>query len=481
MQIGWQDVDRWLMGEAWVGSRLQEHLVALCEEIGPRWSGSEGERRAVAYLLAEWTKAGLSDPHDEAFEFDTWEPGRAIARVVGEEDWAIDALPTLWCPPADLAAPLVDVGYGMPHELGPLRDRLPGCIALIQGGFEPFSPPRPFPMRLRDLAEAGVRAAVTPSGKGGRLLNFIPTTDWRDLEGCREAPMPVVQTSSEDGARLARRAGQGRRLFLEVESAFRRGASANTVADLAGDVWPGEHLIIGAHHDTVPGCPGGLDNGSGVVVLLEVARLLSLLKRERGVGPGRTVRFVTFGAEEQFLQGAFAYVSRHFGFEKERISHRSTRKGAETSVSPEAWPRLMLNLDTLAAGPMKGMALQFPELRAFVQGQLDTMRQGLRCHVIAQMDATGDQFPFALAGIPSGMLWRWRFVGAHPDVGFGHSPADTLDKVRVRELKEYVGLLSGLALRLSHAPPEAWPEDRLDTGEIVARVKAEVGTVFRTM
>ncbi len=461
MQIDWQDVDRWLIGEAWVGSRLQEHLVALCEEIGPRWSGSEGERRAVTYLLAEWTKAGLSDPHDEAFEFDTWEPGRAIARVVGEEAWAVDALPALWCPPADLNAPLVDVGYGMPHELGPLRDRLPGCIALIQGGFEPFSPPRPFPMRLRDLAEAGVRAAVTPSGKGGRLLNFIPITDWRDQEGCREAPMPVVQTSPEDGARLARRAGQGRRLFLEVETAFRQGVSSNTVADLSGELWPGEHLIVGAHHDTVPGCPGGLDNGSGVVVLLEVARLLSTLKRERGVGPGRTVRFVTFGAEEQFLQGAFAYVGRHFG--------------------PEERPRLMLNLDTLAAGPMKGVALQFPELRMFVQGQLDTMRQGLKCHVIAQMDATGDQFPFALAGIPNGMLWRWRFVGAHPEVGFGHSPADTLDKVRVRELKEYAGLLSGLALRLSHAPPEAWPENGLDTGEIAARVKAEVGTVFRTM
>ncbi|MSS69897.1 MAG: M28 family peptidase [Candidatus Latescibacteria bacterium] len=461
MEIDWYDVDRWVMGEAWVGSRLQEHLVGLCEEIGPRWSGSEGERRAVAYLLTEWAKAGLSDPSEEGFEFDTWAPGRATLQVVGEEEWEIDALPTLWCPPAEVTGPLLSVGYGMPHELDPLRDRLRGCVALVQSGLEPFSPPRLFYDRLRDLAGAGVKAAVMPSGKGGRLLNCVPTTDWRDLKGSREAPIPVVQTSSEDGARLGRRAGQGKRISLKVETAFQRGASANTVADLRGDLWPEEHLIIGAHHDTVPGCPGGLDNGSGVAPLLEVARVLSGLRREKGVGPGRTVRFVTFGAEEQFLQGAFSYVARHFG--------------------PETRPRMMLNLDTLAAGPMKGVALQFPELRPLVQGQLDAMRQGLKCHVIAQLDATGDQFPFALAGIPNGMLWRWRFVGAHPEVGFGHSTSDTLDKARVRELKEYVGFLASLVLRLSHVPPEAWPEDRLDTGEIQARLKAEVGTVFRTM
>jgi hypothetical protein len=402
----------------------------------------------------------LSNPHSEAFEFDTWDPGRVTARIVGEEEWAIDALPVLSCPPADVIGLLVDVGYGMPHELEPLRDKLPGSIVLIQSGFEPFSPPRIFPLRLRDLAEAGVKAAVTPSGRGGRLLQFISATDWRDLD--RSGPsIPVVQTSMEDGARLARRAGQGRQMSLKIETSFRRGEAANAVADLSGDLWPGEHLILGAHHDTLPGVFGGMDNGSGAVVLLEVARVLSRLSREKGVGPGRTIRFVTFGAEEQFLQGAFAYVARHFG--------------------PEEKPRLMINLDTLAAGPMKGIALQFPELRPLVQRHLDGLRQGLKCHVIAQLDASGDQFPFALTGIPSGMLWRWRFVGAHPEVGFGHSTSDTIDKVRVRELKEYVGLLSAVMLRLSHVPPGEWPENRLSVKEIEARLKAEYGTVFRTM
>jgi hypothetical protein len=141
----------------------------------------------------------------------------------------------------------------------------------------------------------------------------------------------------------------------------------------------------------------------------------------------------------------------------------------------------MINLDELATGNMKGVALVFPELRPLVQRALDSMREGLRCHVMAQMDASGDMFTFARAGIPSAMLWRWRFVGRHPDASFGHASTDTPDKVRVRELKEYAGLLSRLLLRLSHVPPADWPENRLDTRAIARRIEQERGSAVRTM
>ena len=161
------------------------------------------------------------------------------------------------------------------------------------------------------------------------------------------------------------------------------------------------------------------------------------------------------------IQGSSAFVARHYGLEPR--------------------PRIMISLDELATGPMKGVALQFPELRTLVQRELDAMGDGLKCHVMAQLDASGDMFPFARTGIPSGMLWRWRFAGRHPDAAFGHSSSDTVDKVRVRELKEYAGLLARLLLRLSHVAPEEWPENRLDPTAIAARVQEERGTVVRTM
>ena len=59
----------------------------------------------------------------------------------------------------------------------------------------------------------------------------------------------------------------------------------------------------------------------------------------------------------------------------------------------------MINLDELAAGTMKGVVLQFSELRALVEKELDAIGKGLRCHVMADLDPTGDMYPFARKGI----------------------------------------------------------------------------------
>lgn len=51
-------------------------------------------------------------------------------------------------------------------------------------------------------------------------------------------------------------------------------------------------IVIGAHYDTVAGCPGADDNGTGVVSVLELARLL------KDINPLYTLRFVAFPNEE---------------------------------------------------------------------------------------------------------------------------------------------------------------------------------------
>ena len=100
------------------------------------------------------------------------------------------------------------------------------------------------------------------------------------------------------------------------------------------------------------------------------------------------------------------------------------------------------------------VVLAFPHLRTLIQSQLDSMGDGLRCHVMSQLDSTSDHFPFLRQGIDAAHLWRWRFHGRNADSNYHHEPADTLDKINVRELKEYVGQLSRLLLRLSHIHPK---------------------------
>lgn len=462
MNREWREVERWLMGDAWIGSRLNAHVAMLCEQIGVRWAGTDAERRAAEYVLEQFHSFGLADAAIEGFPLQTSSCLDASLKTAGDPPWSADVRPCLFCPSVDLEAPLADAGHGMSGEIAAMRNRLPDSIALVRSEFAPFSDPVHLTRRLRELATAGVRAAITATPHDGRRLTHVSAGDWREGDP-RAVPLPLVQTSREDFACLTRRAREGQSVRLRVETEFRTATSWNVCGELTGADPDDGCLILGAHHDTTPDSFGANDNGAGIAVLLETARLLAAVRDSLGQRPGRTIRFVAFGAEEQGLQGSFAFVRKHY------------------PDGSQSLPRLMIALDELATGAMKGVVLQFPELRDFVQSQLDRLGEGLEAHVLSQMDASGDMFPFAQRGIPSSFLWRWRFIGRHPSTAFGHSSSDTMEKLRPRELKEYAGLLSRLLVRLSLEPAEEWPENQLDTENIARRIEAESGAVFRTM
>lgn len=455
MELDWRAIDRWLMGEAWTGSQMKQHLVELCDRIGPRWSSSPAEWRTVNYIREQMALNGLPQSTLEAYSLQTWDYRRADAMLV-EEARTVDILPFLRCPPCQITGRLVDVGFGTDHQVTDQRESLPGAIAIVALGYEPFTAPVPLPSRLQALAAAGAAAAVVVDRKEGGRKEYHSASDWR-YPGLNEHPLPTVTVSREEGALLRSRVGKP--LQIVVESRFYEAPSWNVAAELRGHSWPDEHLLLGGHHDTVFGAPGGNDNGSGVLVVMETARVLAQLQAATGVAPGRTIRFVTFSAEEQKLQGAEAYVQAHYG--------------------AEAPPHLAINLDELATGPIKGIVLAFPHLRKLVQSQLDDMGDGLQCHVMAQLDPTSDHFPFLRAGLDGAHLWRWRFVGRRPDADFHHEPGDTADKVNLRELKEYVGQLARLLLRLSHLPPAAWPVNPMTQELVGQRLEAERGQVIR--
>jgi Zn-dependent M28 family amino/carboxypeptidase len=67
---------------------------------------------------------------------------------------------------------------------------------------------------------------------------------------------------------------------------------SNIDAALVGTRWSAEILVIGAHYDTVNGCPGANDNATGVAAMLELARRFARHPRPR------TIRFAAFVNEE---------------------------------------------------------------------------------------------------------------------------------------------------------------------------------------
>ena len=74
----------------------------------------------------------------------------------------------------------------------------------------------------------------------------------------------------------------------------------NVIIEKVGNTKPNEVLVIGAHYDTILDSPGANDNGSGVAVLLEIARWLKTQQF------AKTVRCVAFANEEAPFYNTFA-------------------------------------------------------------------------------------------------------------------------------------------------------------------------------
>jgi Zn-dependent M28 family amino/carboxypeptidase len=91
---------------------------------------------------------------------------------------------------------------------------------------------------------------------------------------------PVVERSSEDGI-----------------------SAQNVYVDITGAVAPEEMVILAAHHDAW--FSGADDNGSGVAVLLEAARVF------KDARPDRTIRIVAFDLEEFGVIGSNRFVRSH--------------------------------------------------------------------------------------------------------------------------------------------------------------------------
>ncbi|KGO90594.1 M20/M25/M40 family metallo-hydrolase [Flavobacterium suncheonense] len=76
----------------------------------------------------------------------------------------------------------------------------------------------------------------------------------------------------------------------------------NVVVTKIGTLYPNTYVIVCGHYDSIVGT-GTNDNGSGVVTILEVARLLQSVPTEY------SVKFINFSGEEDGLRGSQHYVT----------------------------------------------------------------------------------------------------------------------------------------------------------------------------
>ena len=92
---------------------------------------------------------------------------------------------------------------------------------------------------------------------------------------------------------------------LQITIQQQQGISQNVVGEIRGRKPELPLLVVSAHHDTQCNNAGADDNASGVVAVLELAAMFSTIQ------PLRTIRFISFGTEEQLSVGSAHYVQKH--------------------------------------------------------------------------------------------------------------------------------------------------------------------------
>jgi len=162
------------------------------------------------------------------------------------------------------------------------------------------------------------RSASIASGLGavavlirsiGTDATRFPHTGAMRYEG--DAPhIPAAALSNPDADVLGRwlEAGTAVRMHLELGCRDAGEAqSANVIGEVLGSDHPEEIVILGAHLDSWDLGRGAIDDGAGVAIIMEAARLMA----SAPVRPRRTIRVVLFANEENGLAGARAYAAAH--------------------------------------------------------------------------------------------------------------------------------------------------------------------------
>ncbi len=223
---------------------------------------------------------------------------------------------------------------------------------------------------------------------------------------------------------------------LRESFSFRKGRHDNVVARKEGVDGRRPRVLIGAHYDTVPGSPGADDNGSGLALLLEAARVLAQESLRA------TVEFVAFDLEEfqgwTYRVGSRRYVAQQKdrgveyagAFVLEMVGYTDPSPGSQRIPAVLRWMGFPDTGDFLAAigdGKSASLLSHYREAQESAAPDLPlvTFRSPLRGWLVWNTRRS-DNASFWSGGIPALMLTDTAFL-RNPNYHKATDTPDTLD------------------------------------------------------
>ncbi len=388
-----------IVGDARRSKRAWETLTDLVD-IGNRMAGQAGERKAADTIAAAFEAADLEAVDIEEFPIPGWWRGSSRLAVTDRDEWSADydviALPG--SPAATVTAPIIDLDYGLPDDIGPEVD---GKIAMVRSDAPADAR---WAHRMEKFAAAYEHGAV-----GFIYRNHVP--------GClpatgecgyhrRPALLPAVGVSQELGARLARYARDDEaETTLAVECRHEETTSHNVHATVGPAT--DEEVLVTAHIDAHDIAEGAEDDGVGAAALPEIGRLLAASADRLDT----QVRLIGLGAEEIGLYGAYHVAATHDRPIKAVINIDGAGSSRDPRISTFGFP-----------------GLDEPFVRV-------AERLAMSLDVSEDVSPHADSWAFVEQGVPTVTLGSQRPAEGR---GWGHTHADTLDKLDPRDIQELV-------------------------------------------
>ncbi|MFI3280284.1 MAG: M20/M25/M40 family metallo-hydrolase [Rikenellaceae bacterium] len=209
------------------------------------------------------------------------------------------------------------------------------------------------------MVEAGVlgfiQAAATPiRALYDRPLLNDPTTTFDNL-----STVPDIKLDEHQYAKIKQMVVERREPILEfdIRNHFKIGPIKyhNVVASIKGEKYPDEYVIVSGHLDAYDVATGGVDCGTGIGPMMEVARMIAA----SGAKPKRTILFVGFAAEEFGLLGAKAFCETHKDM-MPKISYLFNRDGGPLAPVGLSVPEAMYDDMAKICEPLKKINSDIP-------------------------------------------------------------------------------------------------------------------------
>jgi carboxypeptidase Q len=419
-----------LIGPALTEGHAYARLAELTDGIGPRLSGTEAAEAAVQWALRSFKADGVK-AWTEPVKVPRWVRGEERGEVLASgrtRGHPLSLLALGGSPPTapeGLTAEVVEVSSL--EELTALGGAVKGKIVFFNHTMSVAADYGRFAgLRGRGPAMAAKAGAV------GALVRSLATASLRTPHTGStrfddgDPRIPAASIATEDADQLHRMlAGGPVRVKVVLGcSELPDADSHNVIAEIRGREKPQEIVLIGAHLDSWDVGTGAHDDGAGVVMVMEAARLIAKLPQ----APRRTVRVVLFMNEENGLRGARAYAEAHAAELPRHVAAMEMDSGGGKPVS--------VSLRAGAGGQELVRPWLPPLLALGVSG-------------FAAREAGGaDLSPMAPARVP--------FFGVDVDASryfdVHHTMADTLDKVDPQDLARSTAATAWVTYALAEMP-----------------------------